>query len=318
MRMKLAALVAVPIACAAAAGPACAEYPSRSVRVVVGAPGGDPIDLMARFVTPALSTTFRQPFIVDNQVGAMGNVAAGRVAKAPADGHTLLVVSASFATSVSLYPDLAYEPQRDFTAVAKLASFNQVLVVNSTLSMRTLAEFLSFVRAAPGRVTIASAGTGTTSHLAAELMKIRAGWLDALHVPYRGNGPALVDVLGNHVHAAIATIALAHPHVRTGRLRALAVASAKRVAPLAEVPTFHESGFPGFEATAWSGIVAPAGTSYDTVVRLNLAVREAMSNPQTKQRFGSQGAAPANETPEQFRQFLRDEIEKWGKVAKAI
>ena len=318
MNPKLVRALVLAIGFTAAAQAAyAAEYPARPVRLVVGAPGGDPIDLLARFIVPALTASFRQPFIVDNHPGAMGNLAAQRVAKAGSDGHTLLVVSASFATNVSIYPNAGYHPERDFKTVAKLASFHQVLIVHSALAERTLGEFLELVRATPGRITIASAGTGTTSHLAAELMKIRAGWLSALHVPYRSNSQALADVMGNHVHAVMATVASAHPHVRTGRLRALAVASAARLSPLANVPTFAESGFPGFEAAAWSGVVAPAGTSYDTIVRLNLVIAETMTSRLTRQRFAAQGAEPASETPDAFASYLHREIEKWGKVVKA-
>jgi tripartite-type tricarboxylate transporter receptor subunit TctC len=301
----------------AACLPAAAyEYPTKPVKLVVGTPAGDTVDLLARLMAPSLGKFFKQPFIVDNHAGAMGNLAAARVAKASPDGHTLLVVSSSFATNISVYPHLSYHPERDFTPVARLVNFPQVLVVNSGLDASTLAEFISLVRASPGRITIASDGTGTTSHLAAELLKVRAGWLNALHVPYKGTAQALAHLMGNHVHALIATVASAYPHVRTGRLRALAVASTKRVGALADVPTFGESGFPGFEAAAWGAVVAPTGTAYDTVVRLNLAIGETMSSPLVRARYAVQGAEPVHEPPEQFRDYLHGEVEKWAKVAK--
>jgi tripartite-type tricarboxylate transporter receptor subunit TctC len=317
MMPKLAALLVYAAACIPAPGWAYPEYPERGVRVVVGAPPGDSIDIQARLVAHPLSKHFKRAFTVENFAGRMGNVAAARVAKAPADGHTLLVVSAAFATNVSMYPDLSYHPQRDFAPIARLATFQHVLVVNSELEAPTLAEFLALVRANPGRIAIASGGTGTTSHLAAELMKIRAGWLNALHVPYRAHAHAVADVLGNHVHAALAPVSSARGHVRSGRLRALAVASEKRVSALPGVPTFTESGFAGLTAAGWSGVVAPAGTPYDTVVRLNLAIGEALSAGALKQRFATQGAEALHETPERFAEYLHAEVGKWAKVVKA-
>ena len=316
--LKGAAALAAVLWCVPAAGAAeLYEYPAGPVRMIVAAPPGDPNDLLARMIAPALGRFFRQPFIVDNHAAGNGNIAAARVAKAPRDGHTLLVVSTVFATSVSIYAGLGYHPQRDFTPVARLARFHHALVVHSRLQTNTLAEFLTLLRAQPGRIAIASAGTGTTSHLAAELMKMRAGWLNALHVPYRGNSAALANLLGNHIEAHVATVMSAQPHVQSGRLKALAVATAKRVPELAEVPTFAESGFPGFEASAWSGIVAPAGTPYDTIVRLNLSIAEVMSAPALERRFASQGAIPVRETPYEFGDYLNAEIEKWAKVVKA-
>lgn len=318
MILKRAAALAAVLSCASAhAGPVLYEYPTGPVRMIVAAPPGDPNDLLARMIAPGLAQFFRQRFIVDNHPAGNGNIAAVRVARAPPDGHTLLVVSAVFATSVSIYPGLAYRPLRDFTPVSRLASFDHVLVVNSRLQTKTLADFLTVLRASPGRIAIASAGTGTTSHLAAELMKIRAGWLNALHVPYRGNSAALANLLGQHVDAHVATVTSAKPYVQNGRLKALAVATAKRLPELADVPTFAEAGFPGFEAPAWAGIVAPAGTPYDTVVRLNLSVSQMMSERALQQRFATQGAVPVHETPAQFGEYLAAEVEKWAKVVKA-
>ena len=316
MKRNLAVLAACAC-CISQPAPAFSEYPSKPVKIVVGFATGDPADLLARIIAPALAQYFKQRVIIDNHAGAGGSVAAALVAKARHDGYTLLVVSANFATSVSIYPNLSYDPRRDFVPIARVAQFNNVLVVNAASNLATLAELISLIRATPGQVTIASAGTGSTSHLAAELMKVRAGWLNALHVPYRGNAYALAGLLGTHVHAHVATIGSAYPHIRTGRLKGLAVTSSKRSRALPDVPTFDESGFPGFEAMTWNAVLAPAGTPYDTVVRINLALGQVIGSPTVQGRFAAQGADPIIETPQQFSEFLREEVDKWAKVVKA-
>jgi tripartite-type tricarboxylate transporter receptor subunit TctC len=284
---------------------------------VVGASAGDTNDLLARIVAPSLSQFLKRPFLVDDQPGANGARAAELVARAPADGHTVLVVSAPFATTVSLYPNLPYHPQRDFAAVTRLASFPQVLIVQSSLKLKDVHEFIALVRAMPGRISIASSGTGTTSHLAGELMKLRAGWLTALHVPYRGNAPALAGLLGNHVHALIATVALAQPHISSGRVHALAVATPKRLPTLPDVPTFTESGLRDMETSGWTGIVVPAATPYEPIVRLSVALADTLDAPTIRQRVMAQGGQPVRETPEEFARYLHSEIDRWAKVVKA-
>ena len=293
------------------------EYPEKPVRIIVGTSPGDPNDILARVIAAPLSKFFKQPFIVDNHAGASGNLAAARVAKAANDGYTLLLVAAPFATSISIYPKLGYDPRASFVPVARFASYREVLIVNSDRGVKTLAEFIQLMRASPGHITIASSGTGTTSHLTAELLKLRAGWLSALHVPYRGNGMALAGLLGSHVDALVATVSSVRPHVATGRLKALAVTNAERANLLPEVPTFAELGYPGVEGSAWTGIVAPAGTPYEAVVRLNLAIAEVTRARTTRSRFMGQGADAMSETPEAFAKHLDAEVEKWAKVVKA-
>jgi tripartite-type tricarboxylate transporter receptor subunit TctC len=299
-----------------ACGGACAAYPDRPVRLIVSQPAGDTTDLVARVVGPALGGFLRQPFIVDNHPGANGNLAAARAAKAKADGYTLLLVSTSFATSPSLYPTLAQHPVRDFAGVSRIATVQNVLLVHSS-HVKTVRDFLAAVRASPGRLVFASSGNGSLSHLAAELMKITSGPLNTLHVPYKGFAPALTDLVGGHVDALFITMPYAYPQVKSGRLRALGVASLKRSSALADVPTLDESGVTGFEAVSWNAIVAPAGTSYDTLVRLNLAVNEAARSPAVRQKLVAMGAEPAADTPENFAEYLRGEVAKWAKVIKA-
>lgn len=292
------------------------EYPTKPVRVIVGAPAGDSTDLTARIVAPGLAEFFGKPFIVENQAGATGNVAAIHVARMPSDGHTLLVVAATFSSNISVYPGLPYRPDRDFVPVARLARLHHVLVVNKTVDASSAREFFSLVRALPDRISIASAGSGSTSHLAAELLMMQAGYLSALHVPYRGSAKALAELLGGHVHAMVAPVLSVQTHVLSGRLKALAVASRARIAALPQVPTLIEAGIPRFDASAWVGVVAPARTRYDTVVRLNLAIAGILRQGATRQRFSSQGAEPVVETPEQFRDYLGAEIVKWARAAE--
>jgi tripartite-type tricarboxylate transporter receptor subunit TctC len=317
MNAKLVVTLLLAGACAPATGATYFDYPDKPVRIVVGAAPGETNDLIARILAPSLASLFKRPFLIDDQPGANGSRAATLVARGPADGHTVLLVSAPFATTVSLYPGLAYHPERDFTPVARLASFPQVLVVHSSLKLGDLRELISRVRATPGRVAIASSGTGTTSHLLAELMKLKAGWLNAVHVPYRGTAPALAALLGQHVDALIVTASAAMAHIHSGRVQALAVASAKRLASLPAVPTFAEAGVAGVEAVGWTGMVAPSGTPYEPVTRLSVALADIVKRPGVKERFTMQGADTLEEGPEEFSKYLHAEVERWARVIKA-
>jgi tripartite-type tricarboxylate transporter receptor subunit TctC len=293
-----------------------AEYPERPVRLIVGYAGGDTTDLVARVAAPALAEFFKQSFIVENHPGANGTVAAARVAKAKPDGHMLLVASSSFAATPGLYPTFPYQPNRDFVPASRVAYVHNVLTVGASLGLKTVAAFISAVRSNPGKMTFASGGTGSLSHLAAELMKLRAGPLNTLHVPYKGTGPALAELLGGHVDALFLTLPYAYAHVKSGRIRALAVASARRARQIPEVPTFDEAGVPGFEAVAWNAIVAPPGTPYDTVVRLNLGVASIARAASVRDKFAGLGAEPMSESSDEFAAYLRAEVEKWSVVIR--
>jgi tripartite-type tricarboxylate transporter receptor subunit TctC len=286
------------------------------VRIVVGHPAGDTTDLIARIAAAALAEAFGQPVVTEAHPGQNGNVAAARVAKAKPDGYTLLVAASSLAANASLHPSLAPQPLRDLAPVARLANVHQLLVVNASRA-KTLGEFIAAVRTNPAKMVLASAGTGSASHLAAELLKMRAGPLNTLHVPYKGSGPALVELLGGHIEALFLTMPFAYPHVKSGRLRALAVASPKRAVPLPDVPTFAEAGVPGVEAIVWNGLVAPAGTPYDTIVRLSLGVAKAASGAAFTEKLAALGAEPVADTPDQFADYLRAEVAKWAQVVKA-
>jgi len=292
-------------------------YPSRAVRMLVGFPPGGSTDIMARLIAPGLAEAFRQQFVIDNRPGANSNIAAELAAKAPADGHTLLVVSASFSTNVSLYPKMGYDPLRDFAPVSRIAAVHNILVVHPSVPARTVKELVALARARPGQLVFASSGSGSTSHLAAELLKTAAGGLDTIHVPYKGVAPVLVDLVAGNVHALVSTMPSATPHVKSGRLRALAVASLKRAANFPEMPTFAESGYPGFEASAWNAVLAPVRTPAEIVETLSTAIGRIVQQPDVREKLGAQGAEPVGDTPEQFGAYLRAEVAKWAKVVKA-
>lgn len=306
-------------ACAALAcvGAHAQSYPTKPVRMIVGFPPGGSTDIMARLVAPGLSDAFRQQFIIDNRPGANSNIGSELAARAPADGYTLLVVSASFSTNVSLYPKMGYHPLRDFTPVTRIAAVHNVMVVHPSLPVKTVKEFVALAKARRGDIVFASSGSGSTSHLAAELLKTNVGGLDTVHVPYKGVAPAIVDLVSGQVHALVSTMPSATPHIKSGRIRALAVASAQRAKTLPEIPTFQESGFRGFEASAWNAVVAPAGTPDDIVKRVNAALVKIVHTPDIVDKLASQGAEPVGDSPEQFGRYLESEVAKWAKVVKA-
>ena len=293
------------------------SYPTKPVRMLVGFPPGGSTDIMARLISPGLSEAFKQQFVVDNRPGANSNIAAELAARAPADGYTLIVVSASFSTNVSLYPKMGYDPLRDFSPITRIAAVHNVMVVHPSLPVKTVKEFVALAKAKPGEIVFASSGSGSTSHLAAELLKTSVGGLDTIHVPYKGVAPAIVDIVGGQVHALISTMPSATPHIKSGRLRALAVASARRAQTMPQVPTFQESGFPGFEASAWNAVLAPVGTPDEIVRRLNAAIVKIVRTPDISEKLAAQGAEPVGDSPEQFGKYLHAEVAKWAKVVKA-
>lgn len=312
--------IAVLAACGmllAAHSPAQPSYPPRPVRILVGfAPGGT-TDLVARLLAPALSELFDRQFYVENRPGATGNIAAELAAKAPPDGTTLLVVSAAFASSVSLYPRPGYDPVRDFAPITRVATVHNVLVVHPSVPARSVKELVALARRYPGEIVFASPGHGSTPHLALELLKLKAGAMNVLHVPYRGMAPAVLELAGGQVHALFSTIPPALVHLHSGRLRPLAVASLRRAAALPHVPTLHESGYPGFEATAWNGVLAPAGTPYDVITRLYVAITGVAKSREFRERIAGLGAEVIADTPDEFIAYLRAEIAKWAQVVKA-
>jgi tripartite-type tricarboxylate transporter receptor subunit TctC len=316
--MKAAALILLAACNATVSSLSIAQpvYPSRPVRMLVGfAPGGT-TDIIARLLAPELSEAFERQFYVENRPGATGNIATELAAKAPPDGTTLLVVSAAFSSNISLYSRTSYDPLRDFASITRVAAVHNVLVVHRALPVKSVKDLVDLAKKYPGEVTFASPGHGSTPHLALELLKMRAGPLNVLHVPYRGMGPAVFEVVGGQVHALISTLPPAVLHIRSGRLRALAVASLTRVDALRQVPTFEEAGYPGFEATAWNAVLAPAGTSYDIITRLNLAIVAIARSREFRARLEGLGAEIIGDTPDEFTAYLRAEIAKWARVVE--
>jgi tripartite-type tricarboxylate transporter receptor subunit TctC len=302
-----------------AALPALAQsYPSKPVKLIVPFPPGGAVDYYARAVQPRLAENLGQPILIENRAGAGGMVGADAVAKSPPDGYTLLVGNiAALAMNVGIYSKMTYDPVKDLTPILRTVAVNYVMAVHPSVPARSVAEFVAHARANPGKLSYGSAGSGSAPHLATELLKQRAG-IDLLHVPFKGGGPMVTDLLGGQIEMVIADQANLMPHVKAGRLRALAVGTLERSSVHPELPTIAEAGFPGFEARAWQGIVGPAGMAPDIVKRLNAAFIRAMAAPEVHQRLLEGGLDPIVGTPEAFGEFIRAEIAKWSKVAKDV
>lgn len=302
-------------ACLPAVASVC---PQKVVRMLVGFPPGGSTDMVARIIAPPLGEFFHQQFIIDNRPGAGGDIATEMAARARPDGCTLLVVSAAFSSNISVFTRASYDPLRQFSPVARVAILTNVLVVHPSLPVHRVHDLVAFAKARPGEISLATLGVGSTSQLALKLLKRRVGGLNVLEVPYKGAALAVLDLLAGEVDGFFATSPIVTSHIRSGRLRALAVASLRRSTVLPDVPTFTEEGYRGFEAPAWVGIVAPAGTAYDNIVRLDVALAQVVKAPEVKGRFALQGAEPVGDTAEQFRTYLRLEVEKWSRVMNVM
>jgi tripartite-type tricarboxylate transporter receptor subunit TctC len=300
-----------------ATGAAAAEtWPSRPVRIIVPFAPGGPADILARMVGSRLADTWGQPVVVDNRPGAAGIIGAEVVAKAPPDGYTLLLSNMSDAVSVTLYPKLPYDLVRDLKPITPIAMTSFILAVNPSLKAKSVAELIALARAEPGQLAFASAGSGTLSHLSGEIMKSMAG-IDLLHVPYKGQAPATNDVLAGRVALTFTNAMVGLPFVQSGKLRALAVSPARRIAVAPDIPTVAESGLPGFDVAPWFGLHAPAGTSDEIVARIAADVDAALKVPEVAERLKAMGADPAAETPQAFDARVRSDIEKWGRAVKS-
>ncbi len=301
----------------AAAGAAPAQsFPAKPVRIVVGlAPGGG-TDIITRMVGQKLGPQIGQQIVVDNRPGAGGNVAAELVARAAPDGHTLIVVTASHAVNPSLYKKMAYDPLKDFAAITQLTSQPYIFVVNPSVPARSVKEFVALAKSAKGGITYASSGSGLLGHLGMELLRTQAGF-QAVHVPYKGAGPALIDTVAGPVDAFFPTIISGLPQVKSGKLRAIAVTTLKRSPLLVDVPTVAEQGYPGYEVNGWSGLLAPAATPKEVLHYLHKETVKVLALADIKSRMAADGAEPVGNDAERFTRYIETEMVKWAKVVKA-
>jgi tripartite-type tricarboxylate transporter receptor subunit TctC len=301
---------------AGTAGPAAAQvYPTRPIRFIVAYPPGGGADTIARLVGQKLAEAWGQQAIVDNRPGGGANIGAELAAHAAPDGYTLFETTLTHTVNASLYSKLGYDVRRDFAHVILLSSVPGILTVHPSVPVRTTREFIDYAKARPGQLNYASTGSGGPQHLGMELFKALAG-VDLTHVPYKGAAPALIDLLSGQVHSMFGNMISTLPHLRSGRLRALAVSSAKRSQAAPELPTVAESGVRGFESGSWFGISAPAETPRAIVSKINAEVNRILALPELRSRLGAEGAEMIGGTPEAFDAYLRAEIDKWAKVVK--
>jgi tripartite-type tricarboxylate transporter receptor subunit TctC len=293
-----------------------AEYPTRPIRIIVPQSPGASTDLTARLVAQKLHDAFKQPVIVDNRPGSSGIAGSELVARAAPDGYTLMVIASSFSINPAVGRKLPYDPIRDFTTVSQLSKFPNMLAAHPSTPVKTLQDVIALARAKPGQLSYASAGLATGTHMTAELLKSMAG-IDLLHVPYKGGGPAMTATMGGQTQLVISTTVGLLQHTRAGKLKAIALTSAKRSAAAPEIPTFAESGVPGYEHEPWNGMFAPARLPKPVLTKVNAEVARALNAPDVKQIFTRDGADVVASTPEQFAATLKAEIAKWTKVAKA-
>ncbi len=300
-----------------AAGTAAAQnYPEKPVTMIAPFPAGGSVDLVARAVAQHMSEDWKQPVVVANRPGAGGNIGAEAVARAAPDGYTLLMGTTALASSPALYSKLAYDLTRDLAPVSLVVTMTNVLVVHPSLPARSVKELLALARARPATLNSASAGVGSSNHLALVLFNTMTG-ANIAHIPYKGAAPAVADVMGGHVAMTFVPIAAAVPPVKAGKLRALGVTGATRSATLPAVPTISEAGVPGYAATSWNALLAPGSTPRDIVLKIHSALAESLRAPRVKEILVSSGAEAAGSSPAELARFLRDEMAKWGKVVKA-
>ena len=310
----LAATLASAQTATTVSGPA---YPAKPIRIIVPFPAGGGIDAVARQLSPRLSETLGQSLIIDNRVGASGTLGTEVVAKAPADGYTLLATFASHAQNATLYRKLGYDTQKSFASIALIATVPNFLVVHPSLPVKTVKDLIALAKSKPGQILYASIGNGTPAHLSAEMLKSMAG-IDLTHVAYKGGAPSIIALVAGETQLTITTVLLALPHVRSGRLRSVAVASLKRSSVIPEVPTIDESGVKGYDSSAWYALFAPAKTPPEIVARLNQVAAGVIRSPDIRERLLQQGAEPAGGAPEELDKVVRDDIVKWGAVVRRL
>ena len=320
-RLALTGIALAAIGFIATPASAQSNWPTKPVRIVVPfAPGGT-TDILARAVAPELSKAFGQQFVVDNRAGAGGNVGSDLVAKSPGDGYTLLMGTVgTHGINKSLYAKMPFDPQKDFAPITLVAGVPNVMVMNAEkaakLGINSVADFIKYAKSRPGQFSMGSSGNGTSIHLAGELFKSQTG-IFMTHIPYRGSGPALLDLIGGNIDVMFDNLPSAMPQIKGGKLKAFAVTSAQRSAALPDLPTLEEAGkLKGFEASSWFGLLAPAGTPPDIVNRIQQEVAKSLATPAIKEKMLAQGAIPSGNTPQEFAKLIDSEITKWAQVVK--
>jgi tripartite-type tricarboxylate transporter receptor subunit TctC len=324
---RLAALAALMVAlmfalmatsaAVAAETRALERYPERPIHLIVPFPAGGGADSLARLIMPRVAKNLGQTIVIENKPGAGGNVGAELVARAAPDGYMLLYgTNGTHAINASLYRNLPFDPVRDFAPVSRMTEIAAMLIVHPGVPAKSTAELIQYARANPGKLNFASAGNGTTSHLAGEMFRTQAG-IDIVHIPYRGGALAMTDLIGGQVQMMIEVMPNAAPQVQAGRVRGLAVSTASRFPASPEIPTMDESGLPGFEASAWDGIFAPAGTPAVIVMKLNTALRQALEDPELVAALLARGARPVPGSPESFARFVSASAERWAVAVRA-
>lgn len=291
------------------------SYPAKSIRIVVPYAAGGGSDILARIIGQKMTDSWGQQVVVDNRAGAGGNIGTEIVARAAPDGYTLLMASIGFAINPSIYKSTAYDPIKDFAAITQAGRLPNILVVHPSVPVNTVKDLVALAKAQPGKLAFASAGSGSSLHLAAEMFKQQAG-IDMVHVPYKGGGAVLNDLLGGQVALTFATLPSVMPYVKAGRLRAVAMTTTNRWPGLPAVPTLAESGFPGFEMSTWNGLVAPAGTPNDVIVKVHDEVVRILKLPDVRERFAGLGMEPVGDTPQQFAQYLRSEVARFERIVR--
>ena len=292
------------------------QYPNKSIKMIVPFPPAGSTDISARAVAAKLGERLGQPVVIENRPGAGGNIGSDMAAKAPADGYTLLVGTVgTHAINASLYQKLGYDPVKDFAPITMIATLPLGLWVNASVPAASVKELVALAKAKPGTINFGSAGSGGPTHMAGEMLKAMAG-IEIVHVPYKGNAASLTDLVAGRVQMMFSNLLTAGPHARAGKLRGLAVSSAKRSPQAPELPTVAESGVPGYDITPWYGVLFPAGTPRAIVLRLNQEIGGILTTPEVAERFRTQGVDLVTSTPEAFGALIRSEIPKWRKVVK--
>ena len=315
--VALAAAIAALVYSGFTSSALAADYPTKPITLMIGFAPGGPSDVMARILTRKMEEILKQPFVIENRAGAGGGIAGTAVARAAPDGYTVLLATGSLlAINVSLYKNLGYDPEKDFEPISVIGTQTNVLYTHPSVPAKSLAELIAHAKDNPGKLSFGSGGNGTPAHLAGELLKIEAK-IDMTHVPFRGTGPALQAVIGGHVPMAYNPPSPLIPHIQSGAIRPIAITTLKRTAVLPEVPTIAESGFPGFEATTWHALVAPAGTPKDVIAALHQATAATVNDPGVRKALTDLGVDVVGGTPEELRAYLKSEIPKWAQVVKA-